>query len=210
MIERSTNEPALTAGEQRLYHMLLRMVADQNETIGAFPEVSDAHAGGDIDAFGALVDAGLIEHDTETGLVTAVLPFVAVDPSVLVLLDGNVELPRRAAGVLAAFALPPLLGRTVGVYDECPTCGKTVRVLIDPDRITRKTPRSAVVIRIPQDQSREGRHAMARLACSPTHAQAAMDASGNSDAVMQSVEGLFVGARDQYAAVLQHQRSTPD
>ncbi len=202
MIDWSTNGEALTAGEQRLYHMLLRMVADQDETIGAFPEVSDAHAGGDIDAFGALVDAGLIEHDTETGLVTAVLPFVAVDPSIMVLLDGNEELPRRAAGVLAAFALPPLLGRSVEVRDDCPTCGELVRIAIDPDRISRKTPRSAVVVRMPHDRSREGRYATARLACSPEHAQAAIDASGNPDAVMQSIEGLFVGAREQYAAVL--------
>lgn len=202
MIERATNGPALTDGERRLYQMLLRMVADQDETIGAFPEVSDAHAGGDIDAFGALVDAGLIEHDTETGLVTAVLPFVAVDPSVIVLLDGNQELQRRAAGVLGAFALPPLLGRSVQVRDECPTCGEPVRIEIAPDRISRKNPRSAVVVRVPHDRSREGRYATARLACSPEHAQAAIDASGNPNAVMQSVEGLFVGAREQYAAVL--------
>jgi hypothetical protein len=202
MIERSTNGPVLTAEAQRLYHVLLRMVADQNETIGAFPDVSDAHAGGNSAAFGALVDAGLIEHDTETGLVTAVLPFVAVDPSVMVLLDGNDELQRRAAGVLAAFALAPLLGRSVQVHDECPTCGDPVRVRIDPERITRKTPRSAVVVRVPHGRSREGRFAMARLACSPKHAQAAMDASGSTDAVMQSIEGLLVGAREQYAAVL--------
>jgi hypothetical protein len=202
MIEQSTNGPALTDREQRLYHMLLRMVADQDETIGAFPDVSDAHAGGDIDAFGALVDAGLIEHDTETGLVTAVLPFVAVDPAVIVLLDGNQELQRRAAGVLAAFALPQLLGRSITVSDECPTCGEPVQVEILPDRINRKKPRSAVVVRMPHDRSREGRYATARLACSPEHAQAAIDASGNSDAVMQSVEGLFVGAREQYAAVI--------
>ena len=210
MIERTTNGPALTAEAQRLYHVLLRLVADQDETIGSFPDVSDAHAGGDIDAFGALVDAGLIEHDNETGLVTAVLPFVAVDPSVTVLLDASDELQRRAAGVLAAFALPSLLDRSVRVADECPTCGQPVLITIDRNRVNRKDPRSAVVVRMPYDLTREGRYATARLACSPEHAQVALDASGNPDAVMQSVEGLFVGAREQYAAVLGHLRPMSD
>ncbi|HYI16984.1 MAG TPA: organomercurial lyase [Thermomicrobiales bacterium] len=204
MIERTPNGPTLTAEARRLYHILLRMVADQDETIGSFPDVSDAHAGGDINAFGALVDAGLIEHDTETGLVTAVLPFVAVDPSVTVLLDANDELQRRAAGTLGAFALPTLLGRSVRVDDECPICGQPVHVTIDPDHVNRKTPRSAVVVRVPHDQTRAGRYATARLACSPEHAQAAIDVTGNPDVVMQSVEGLLVGAREQYAAVLVH------
>jgi hypothetical protein len=106
MIERSISPEA-----RRLYHFLLRIVADQSETFGAFPEVSDAHAAGSLDDFGALVNAGLIAHDAETGLVTAVLPFVANDPATLVMLDGDEEQQRRAASIPDAFALAPLLGR---------------------------------------------------------------------------------------------------
>lgn len=202
MTERSTNGLTLTADAQRLYHVLLRIVADQDETIGSFPDISDSHAGGNINAFGALVDAGLIEHDNETGLVTAVLPFVADEPSVIVLLDADHAIQRRAAGVLDAFALPPLLSRTVRIDEECVACGEQIQVLIDPDRIHRRKPRGAVAVRVPSDGSRQGQYDLARLACSPEHAQAAIAASGNPDAVMQSIEGLNIEARERYASVL--------
>jgi hypothetical protein len=191
MIERSISPEA-----KRLYHVLLRMVADQSETLGAFPEVSDAHAAGNLDAFGTLVDAGLIVHDSETGLVTAVLPFVANDPATLVMLDGNEDQQRRAASIPDAFALSPLLVRQVRIDDTCPTCGGRVSVLTDPDRIRGKQPRSAVAVRIP------AHNGTIRLACSPEHAQAALDASGDSESVMLSIEVLLIEARDRYAALL--------
>jgi hypothetical protein len=189
-------EQTITSEATRLYHVLLRIVADQSETLGAFPDVSDAHAAGNLDAFGALVDAGLIVHDSETGLVTAVLPFVANDPATLVMLDGDEEQQRRAASIPDAFALAPLLGRQVRIDDTCPTCGEVVSVLTDPDRIHSKQPRSAVAGRIP------GSSGEIRLACSPEHAQAALDASGNPEAVMLSIEHLLISAREVYAAVL--------
>jgi hypothetical protein len=191
MIERS-----ITPEAKRLYHVLLRMVADQSETLGAFPEVSDAHAAGNLDAFGALVDAGLIAHDSETGLVTAVLPFVANDPATLVMLDGDEQQQRRAASIPDAFALAPLLLRQVRIDDTCPTCGEAVNVLTDPDRIVNRQPRSAVAIRISTGNG------TIRLACSPEHARSALDASGDPEAVMLSIENLLISAREAYAAVL--------
>jgi hypothetical protein len=191
MIERSISPEA-----KRLYHVLLRMVADQSETLGAFPEVSDAHAAGNLDAFGTLVDAGLIAHDSETGLVTSVLPFVANDPATLVMLDGDEQQQRRAASIPDAFALAALLLRPVRIDDACPTCGEPVSVLINPDRITGKQPRSAVAVRIPF------RNGTIRLACSPEHARSTLDASGDTEAVMLSIENLLISARETYAAVL--------
>lgn len=191
MIERPIQPEA-----QRLYHVLLRIVADQSETLGAFPEVSDAHAAGNLDAFGALVDAGLIAHDSDTGLVTAVLPFVAGDPAALVMLDGDEAQQRRAASIPDAFALAPLLGRQVRIDDICPTCGELVSVLAAPDRIGSKQPRSAVAVRLPAG------NVTVRLACSPEHAQTALDASGDTEAVMLSIESLLISARESYAAVL--------
>jgi|GEM_PF-6709089 len=187
-------EGSIQPEAKRLYHVLLRIVADQSETLGAFPEVSDAHAAGNLDAFGALVDAGLIRHDSETGLVTAVLPFVSGDPATLVMLDGDEEQQRRAASIPDAFALAPLLDRSVRIDDACPTCGGLVTVLTNPDRIGSKQPRSAVATRLSDGN--------VRLACSPEHAQDALNASGDGEAVMISIESLLISAHEAYAAVL--------
>jgi hypothetical protein len=75
-------------------------------------------------------------------------------------------------------------------------------VLIERGRIRRREPRSTIVVRMPADDSREGRYDTARLTCSPEHAQMAMEASGQSDTVMQSIEGLFIDACEQYRALI--------
>lgn len=198
------NAPLLSLPARRLYQLLLRTVVESEayEAAAAFPDVSDVRVSGNLVDLGELVDAGLIEYDTETGLVNAVLPLVAEAPSTSVELDDEDTQELHAAGVLDAFALAPLLVRRVRVHDQCPTCREWVQVLTDPDRIRRRQPRSAVVVRVPADDSRQGRYDTARLACSPEHAQAALEASGNPDAVMQSIEGLFIEACEQYGALI--------
>jgi hypothetical protein len=131
------------------------------------------------------------------------LPFVAQKPFTLVLLDADERQQHYAAGVMDGFALTPLLGRRVRVYDWCPTCGEPVQVLTDPERIRRREPRSAVVVHVPSDDSRQGRFDTARLTCSPQHAQTALEANGHPDAVMRSIEWLSTEARERYAAVLE-------
>lgn len=204
MTEPAAGGSALSPAARRLYRMLARTVVDTgaDEATGTFPEVSDTRPGGDLAALGELVDAGLVEYDADTGMVNAVLPLVAGGPSILVVIDGKNQTERRAAGVLDAFALAPLIGRGVRIDDRCPTCGEPVQVLIDPERIRRREPRSAVVVRVPADGSRQGRYDAARLACSPEHAHAAIAASGHAEATMQSIEALNNRARQRYATVL--------
>jgi hypothetical protein len=196
--------PLLSATALRLYQVLLRTVADEGTepATGAFPEVSDAHGGWNLSDFGALVDAGLIAHDVETGLVTAVLPLVAREPAVNIYLDDDDQLPRLASGVVDAFALAPLLRRRVRLAERCPTCDEPVTVLIDPEGIRRRDPRSAVAVRVPAAGPRQSPADTIRLACSPEHGQTALEQSGDPDAVLQSIEGLAIEARERYAVVL--------
>lgn len=202
MNERAVGDPKLTAEEQRLYHKLLRTVTGQRQVTGSFPTVSEAQTGETTDGFDVLVGAGLIEVDTDTGLVTTVLPFVAHKPWTMVRLENDGNLIRFVAGVLDAFALTALLARRVRIYDTCPSCGASVQVVTDPERIRRREPRSAVVVRMPFDGSRQGRYETARLACSPEHAKAMLTHSSNPDGVLQSIERLAMEAHERYAIVL--------
>ncbi len=193
----------LSPNVRHLYLLLLRTVADNgaDESSGSFPDVSDMRLGGDPASYGTLVDAGLIEYDAESGLVGAVMPLVAQTPSIRVLLDGDERLGRDAAGTLDGFALASLLARRVSVVDACLVCGQPVTVSMDTDRIRSREPRSCVVVRVPSDNSRQGRYDMARLACSPEHAQKAIETLRNQDAVIQSLEALYIESRDQYRLV---------
>ncbi|HEX5164017.1 MAG TPA: hypothetical protein VFV93_01370 [Thermomicrobiales bacterium] len=194
----------LSAEARRLYQVLLRTVADDGPELssGAFPDISDTRGGGNLSDFGALVDAGLIAHDVETGLVTAVLPLVAREPATVVYLDDDDQLPRLTVGVVDGFALAVLLDRRVRIIDRCPTCGELVSIMAGPDGIRGRDPRSAVAVRIPADGPRLSSADTIRLTCSPEHGQAALEQSGNPDAVLQSIEGLAIEARERYAVVL--------
>jgi hypothetical protein len=204
MTTQQPSYPPLSAEALRLYQMLLRTVADDGpeSTTGAFPDISDTRGGGNLSDFGALVDAGLIAHDVETGLVTAILPLVAREPATVVYLDDDDKLPCLTAGVVDAFALALLLDRPLRIVDRCPTCGEPVIVLAGPDGIRGRDPRSAVAVRVPADGPRQSAADTIRLACSPEHGQAALEQSGNPDAVLQSIEGLAIEARERYAVVL--------
>jgi hypothetical protein len=204
MTTQQTGYPPLSAEALRLYQLLLRTVADDGPELstGAFPDVSDTRGGGSVTDFGALVDAGLIAHDVEKGLVTAVLPLVAREPAIVVYLDDDNEIPRLTAGVVDAFALAPLLDRRLRIVDRCPTCNELVTILTGPDGIRGREPRSAVAVRVPAAGPRQSAADTIWLACSPEHGQAALEQSGNPDAVLQSIEGLAIEARERYAAVL--------
>lgn len=197
------NDRRLPDDVRRLYHLLLRTVADSGSdaTSGSFPYVSDMRVGGDPASFGVLVDAGLIVHDVDSGLVETVMPLVAHPLSVRVLLDGDEWSQCDAAGVLDGVALASLLERRTRLVDACCSCGGSVTVTIDPSGIQRREPRSAVVARVFADDSRQGRYDTARLACSPEHARAAIEAMGNKDAVIQSLETLYIESLERYLMV---------
>jgi hypothetical protein len=139
-----------------------------------------------------LTHADWIGRD-ERGRIVALYPFSPTATGVRVTL-GSVTLHVMCA--IDALGAAPLLDRAVSVTAACPVCDQTIHVDAAPAGITRRRPRSTVVIRRRTPGiARLTRCAATRFACSPQHADQWLRQHGGPDDVMQSLEGSFIEAR---------------
>jgi hypothetical protein len=127
------------------------------------------------------------------GRLSAVYPF-ALAPTGVDVTVGDQRLPVMCA--IDALGVAPLLGRRVVAHARCAQCQRAIDIHVDPTGISRRRPRSTVVIRrLTAGPAHASRCAATRFACSPAHADEWLAQHGGPDDVMQSLETAFIEAR---------------
>jgi hypothetical protein len=176
-----------------------RIVADgEVASIPALAAVTGLSEDAVTRAIDDLAAADWIVRD-QAGQIIALYPFSPTPTDMLVEID---DATRHAMCAIDALGVAPLLGRKVSAIGGCPICRQPIRVAVAPTGITRRRPRSAVVIRRRTPGAAHlVRCAATRFACSPQHADQWLKTHGGPNDEMQSLEGAFIEARDLFSPV---------
>ncbi len=143
-----------------------------------------------------LVEGDWVAIDGDDALAAA-YPFSVAPTGVTVVWDRT---ERSAMCAVDALGVAPLLGYEVEIRASCPHCGREIVIHVEPDKLRKRSPRSAVVIRRwTVGPAAANRCDATRFACSPDHAQEWLRQNGGPDDVIQSLEASFIEARGIFA-----------